>query len=483
MKKVYAVLVAVVVVAAVFIGISLMGPREERVNITSVVTIDGGIVEAPGKIVLDFPYCAVRESVEVTVEEVDPPDLSEDMTGVGRAYDLGPHDLAFNRPVRVTMYYTEEELEEAGITDPSNLMIAVYNETGGIWCLHTSTELDVNERSLTTDLIHFSVATIGGVTFEYEPRNTLSGRVLSDKGETLDYAEVFIPTRGEAEKREWGYVDVADSAGYYRIEFIKAGSYIVKAFGIGKCEPGKGFMYHWQYKEVSFTATSPPYESETLNFALEPAMGDILVTVYDEQCEPAKDCLVKITSAAGPVGVEQISDGVYYACEVPPGACTVTVPKGDKTKTVETVISPGETSSVTVSFATRYEAHIDDTGVKIWTAGPYSATLSIHLIIDVQSECGIYGTWTGTIGGEFSLVSPSGSFAAPLVPNPLSFSIPETGTFQMFYFPPLIPGAGAWIGEACLEGETIVLTLTIVSPEATLTFTFQGTIEPIEEDC
>ena len=494
-KLVLGLAVVAILVVAVFVGISLMGPG--KVSVSSVITSNGGTVEASGKIRLDVPSHAVRGSIKITIEEVDPPKLPEGMTGVGRAYDLGPDGLAFNASVRVTLYYTEDELKKAGVTDPSNLKIITYNETEKIWYIHSSTTVNATKRSVATYLTHFSPFTIGKESIPIEKwLNTLSGTVLSDKGETLDYAEVFLSVGGDR-----GYVGMCDSAGNYKIEFIKAGSYKAKAFGMGKCEPGKGFMYRWQYKEVSFTSTSPPFESKTLNFALEPAMGDVKVTVYEEKCEPekeckcelAKGCSVKITMAGGITEpLLPISDGVYYECYINPGAATITVTKGDKTKTVQTNISPGETSSITVSFVPKYEVHIDQTKS---LSGPVvvaeifgvecTGTVTDHLVLDasIEDPCpkNMYGDWKGTVSGhvKVEIVCPELGFytseEGDLPTGEISFTLPEGG--GQF----VILSGGEPVFESCsLSGKTITLSVCVALFGGTY-ITFEGEIVLVED--
>jgi len=472
-KLVLGLAVVAVLVVAVFVGVSLMIPG--KVSLSSVVTSEGGTVEAPGKIVIDVPSHAVRGSVKIAVEEVDPPKLPEGITGVGRAYDLGANCTGFNAPVRVTLYYTEDELKKANVTDPSNVKILTYDETEKIWYIHLSTSVDAAKRSVTTYLTHFSPFTIGKESIPIEKwLNTLSGTVLSDKGETLDYAEVFLSVGGDK-----GYVGVCDSAGNYKIEFVKAGSYTAKAFGVGKCEPGKGFMYHWQSKAVSFTSTSPPYESKTLNFALEPAMGDVLVRVFDENCEPGEGCSVKITMAGGVTEpLLPISDGVYYECYINLGAATITVTCGDKTKAAQTTISPGETSDITVSFSQRYMVHIDSTDVKTY---PGPVTWSYHLTMDVQSTCGIYGDWGGPFGFVWTIVTPTYSFTCgPYSGLPTSFTVPKTGgTFEWYRS----AAAGyTWVGQGRIEGNDMIITISVITPDGSETFNFQGVLEPAQ-DC
>lgn len=118
-----------------------------------------------GDLVLDIPQGFVEESTQVVVAPVEPPEPPAGGRHVLRALSITAYDLRGNEitvvsgiPARLTVSYTEEDLQLAG-GDPTRLLVMRYVPERGWFTLRTT--VDTERQVLTVDLTTFSVFALG----------------------------------------------------------------------------------------------------------------------------------------------------------------------------------------------------------------------------------------------------------------------------------------------------------------------------------
>ena len=118
-----------------------------------------------GDLVLDIPQGFVEESTQVVVAPVEPPEPPAGRRHVLRALSITAYDLRGNEitvvsgiPARLTVSYTEEDLQLAG-GDPSRLLVMRYVPERGWLTLRTT--VDTERQVMIVDLTTFSVFALG----------------------------------------------------------------------------------------------------------------------------------------------------------------------------------------------------------------------------------------------------------------------------------------------------------------------------------
>jgi RHS repeat-associated protein len=124
----------------------------------TILAAKGGTIEAEG-VTLQIPAGALEKDTRITVRplvDAQIPKLEELMDNITpekRGVRLGPHNLQFKRPVRITLSYAKH-LVPNGI-DPDDLGIFYYDEPGGSWRqIQAVGEPDGHE--LVADTTHFT---------------------------------------------------------------------------------------------------------------------------------------------------------------------------------------------------------------------------------------------------------------------------------------------------------------------------------------
>lgn len=110
---------------------------------------DGGsITSSDGKIKLIFPEGALSKKTTISIQ----PTTNFAPNGNGKAYQMEPSGIIFNRPVQLIFSYNETETEG---NSPILLGMAMQDETGK-WASLKKVLLDSVSKTLTVNIEHFS---------------------------------------------------------------------------------------------------------------------------------------------------------------------------------------------------------------------------------------------------------------------------------------------------------------------------------------
>lgn len=110
---------------------------------------------------VSIPSNALSMDAVITISEVtDVPPFPEGVIGIGYPVDFGPDGLVFSSPVTITMTYTQEDLDVAGVTDPNELKIYYYNSSSEAWEEIPVESIDIQNMLLTVKVWHFTIFSI-----------------------------------------------------------------------------------------------------------------------------------------------------------------------------------------------------------------------------------------------------------------------------------------------------------------------------------
>jgi hypothetical protein len=127
-----------------------LAPEEYSVDSTysfnsaswNVLNLTTGAVGPEGGIVYDdftgiqivISESALEDTTLITIDLVnDYPELPENVTGIGFAYHLGPDGLHLNESATISIPYTLEDLENAGVTNPMDIPVFYFSTSTGEW--------------------------------------------------------------------------------------------------------------------------------------------------------------------------------------------------------------------------------------------------------------------------------------------------------------------------------------------------------------
>ena len=126
----------------------------------SVTDTSSGILGAQ----VEIPADALSEDTIIVISELveEIPPLPENVVGIGSPVHFGPEGLVFNKPVTIKLPYTEEDLENAGVSDPQELDVYTFNTTTSTWELVEDPKIVDEENMLVMiDVTHFSIFQLG----------------------------------------------------------------------------------------------------------------------------------------------------------------------------------------------------------------------------------------------------------------------------------------------------------------------------------
>ena len=109
----------------------------------------GGVIEsADGTVRIEVPAGALATQQTLTIQPI----TNHAHGKIGDAFRLGPENVTFAMPVRLTFHFTSEQVLG---TAPQLLRIASQT-SAGFWELHESLELDADEGTVSVSTQHFS---------------------------------------------------------------------------------------------------------------------------------------------------------------------------------------------------------------------------------------------------------------------------------------------------------------------------------------
>ncbi len=127
------------------------------------VTPQGSTIETDdGQITVEFPAGALATAAIVTIKQVEPSSAAAPKGfRVGNTFFTvdatdasGNAIVTFSQPVTITVRYSDEDLAAAG-GDPSNLVLAYYDEAAAEWKM-VDTTINTTDKTLSATTTHFS---------------------------------------------------------------------------------------------------------------------------------------------------------------------------------------------------------------------------------------------------------------------------------------------------------------------------------------
>jgi len=135
---------------------------------------EGGTVTAPDGTSVTIPAGALLRTenisiVRVPVDEL-PPTIDENLTLTKRAHHFGPDGIIFHRPVRITLTYTDADLDrdQDGVADWDEQSLDAYFYDGARWVKTNTPDRRPAANSLSFKVNHFSTFDIGVVALRGE---------------------------------------------------------------------------------------------------------------------------------------------------------------------------------------------------------------------------------------------------------------------------------------------------------------------------
>jgi len=117
--------------------------------VVKVIGSAGGQIATPdGKIQVDVPAGAVANDVQFTIQPI----TKTLETATGSAYRLGPEDVIFEKDVKISFAYTEEDL----IGSSEDYLYLTYQDKAGYFYQEAMTEIDQTNHKLWVNTRHFS---------------------------------------------------------------------------------------------------------------------------------------------------------------------------------------------------------------------------------------------------------------------------------------------------------------------------------------
>ncbi len=128
--------------------------------------VTGGVVSAAQDSSIEgaevnIPPMAMTIPATVSVTKVESAPPFSGGAIVGSALDFGPSGTRFVVPVTIRIPYTQEDLDTAGISDPSRLAIYYYNLKTLVWERVNGSYADVEDNVICAPVNHFSIFGLG----------------------------------------------------------------------------------------------------------------------------------------------------------------------------------------------------------------------------------------------------------------------------------------------------------------------------------
>ncbi|MGA1867729.1 MAG: right-handed parallel beta-helix repeat-containing protein [bacterium] len=119
------------------------------------VEVEGCPIEG---VSVEIPAGALTHDVTITIgEAINTPPLPNNTKSIGRIIDFGPTGTNFAVPVAIKIPYTDEDLNNAGVSDPSEFDVFTYNTSISSWELVTIDYIDMENKFLICKVGHFSL--------------------------------------------------------------------------------------------------------------------------------------------------------------------------------------------------------------------------------------------------------------------------------------------------------------------------------------
>lgn len=140
---------------------------------------------AANNVEVDLPPQALSYDYVLTIGVVsNPPPASGQTRVLGKVVEFGPHGVALNAPAKILLPYTAQNLQDAGVTDPTKLNVLTYNTEALAWEKVPVTGVDYLGQRLVCDVQHFSMYAVGTAdqSAAPEPQTPASGAASGGGG-------------------------------------------------------------------------------------------------------------------------------------------------------------------------------------------------------------------------------------------------------------------------------------------------------------
>ena len=110
----------------------------------------------------DFPFGTPPFRGNITIGVItNPPALPDNTKAIGKVIEFGPSGITFSQKIFIMIPYHQEELNNAGISDPEQLEVFSYNPSTLLWEKIQVDHLDKINSLLICKTDHFSMFTTG----------------------------------------------------------------------------------------------------------------------------------------------------------------------------------------------------------------------------------------------------------------------------------------------------------------------------------
>ncbi len=132
-------------------------------KVTQLIKTNGGALYNPNGASVLIPGGALNRPMEITIRSADPSEETKPLNPLvkllGIPMDFGPNHTTFNGPVKVTLAYTDADLDpnQDGTPDirPEDLTIVFWD--GSTWVRAGEAKLDGSHHTLTVEVNHFTL--------------------------------------------------------------------------------------------------------------------------------------------------------------------------------------------------------------------------------------------------------------------------------------------------------------------------------------
>ncbi|MBN1781015.1 T9SS type A sorting domain-containing protein [bacterium] len=123
----------------------------------------GTLTNAALGVSMTVPAGALQHPVVISVTRAENlPPLPEGMQGTGLACHFGPDGMTAFLPIELAIPYSQEDLDNAGVTDPMDLKLLYYHSTAGSWSRLIITRADEAAGLVFVEVTDFCFITLAG---------------------------------------------------------------------------------------------------------------------------------------------------------------------------------------------------------------------------------------------------------------------------------------------------------------------------------
>jgi hypothetical protein len=139
-------------------------------SVPTIQTVEVTDGQSPIKgISVEIPAGALYDDCTITIGVItNPPALPDNTIAIGNVIEFGPDGVVFLTPVRIMIPYTQDDLTNAGVNDPSQLEIFTYDTSTLSWEKIVVDSTDGVNAVLICTVGHFSMYMTGLTVGEME---------------------------------------------------------------------------------------------------------------------------------------------------------------------------------------------------------------------------------------------------------------------------------------------------------------------------